>query len=47
MNGNALKFLIFLSVTFGIAVTTRPRRTRSYAQSEGFRRSVPVQSLRG
>ena len=24
MNGNALKFLIFLSVTFGMAVTTRP-----------------------
>jgi transposase len=24
MNGNALKFLIFLSVTFGMTVTTRP-----------------------
>ena len=24
MNGNTLKFLTFLSVTFGIAVTTRP-----------------------
>jgi integrase len=26
MNGNVLKFLIFLSVTFGMAVTTRPGR---------------------
>jgi hypothetical protein len=32
MNGNALKFLIFLSVTFGMTVTTRPVRQSSVRQ---------------
>ena len=31
MNGNILKFLIFISVTFGMAVTTRPIRWRPSA----------------
>jgi hypothetical protein len=30
MNGNALKFLIFVSVTFGMAVTTRPVLLNNY-----------------